>query len=223
MSEEPRLRACEEDVAFFGRIAAGITHDMRNVLSIIGENAGLLDDQLALAESGKPLGRKRLDLELLKKLSARIARQVQRGTQTMERFSRFAHAADQQTASFDLTALIETMTALGRRHVTLAGCKLEADLADGPIRVTSNPFKLQRAVFAAIELLLESLEKGESVTVRLATEGPAAVISVSGSVAGGDELSGRVSQLSPVISELQGNIETSRDDGILSLIFKIPI
>jgi C4-dicarboxylate-specific signal transduction histidine kinase len=210
-------------LAFFGRIGAGITHDMRNVLAIIGQNAGLLDDQIALAESGKLLSRKRLDLEQLKTVSARIARQVERGIRTMERFSRFAHATDEQTASFDLTALMETMTALAERHVRLAGCKLESDIADQPIRVTSSPFRLQRAVFSAIELLAASLEKGESVTVGLAAEGPAAVISVSGNIAGGDEPVAHVSELATIMSELTGNVETSRDDGILSLTIKIPI
>ena len=70
MSGQPHLRVCREDLAFFGKIGADVTHEMRNVLSIVGENAGLLDDQLALAESGKAL-----DYEKLKKLSARITRQ----------------------------------------------------------------------------------------------------------------------------------------------------
>ena len=221
MSGQPHFRVCREDLAFFGRIGADVSHDMRNVLSIVGENAGLLDDQFALAESGRPL-----DREKLKELSARITRQVTRGIRTMERFSRFAHAADEEAASSDLRAITETMAALAQRHVVLAGCKLQADLPDEAIHVKANPFILQHAVFSAIELILESLESGQVVTIKLAGRGAAAVMSVSGSAAGAGgagELSGRISRLSAVINELEGSVETSWEDGVLSLILTIPV
>jgi len=217
MSGRPHLRACREELAFFGKIGADVTHEMRNVLSIVGENAGLLDDQLALAENGKPL-----DHEKLKQLSARITRQVARGTRIMERFSRFAHAADEEAASSDMTAITETVAAMAQRHVVLAGCRLEADLPDEAIHVTANPFSLQHAVFSAIELILDSLENGQVVTIKLAGRGAAAVMSVSGSVTGGGELSGRISRLSAVINELEGSVETSRENGVLSLTLTIP-
>lgn len=218
MSEQPHLRHCrEEGLAFFGRIGADVSHEMRNVLSIVGENAGLLDDQLALAERGKPL-----DCEKLKKLSARITRQVTRGTRTMERFSRFAHAADEEAASSDLRAITETVAALAQRHVILAGCKLEADLPEEAIHVKANPFSLQHAVFSAIELILEVLESGQVVTIKLADRGATAVMSVSGAADGAGELSGRISRLSAVMNELEGSVETSREGGVLSLILTIP-
>ncbi len=217
MSGQPHLRVCRENLAFFGKIGADVSHEMRNVLSIVGENAGLLDDQLALAGSAKAL-----DYEKLKKLSQRITRQVTRGTKTMERFSRFAHAADEEAASSDLTAITETVAALAQPHVVLAGCKLEADLPNKAIHVKANPFSLQHAVFSAIELILESLENGQVVTIKLAGRGAAAVMSVSGSAAGAGELSGRISRLSAVINELEGSVETSWEDGVLSLILTIP-
>jgi len=217
VSGEPHLRLCREDLAFFGKIGADISHDMRNVLSIVGENAGLLDDRLALAESGTPL-----DHEQVKKVCGRITRQVRRGILTMERFSRFAHAADEEAASSDLTAITETVAALAERHVTLAGCKLETDLPDEAIRVKANPFVLQRAVFSAIESVLEFLESGRVVTIRLAGRGANAVVCVSGSAAGAGELSGRLSRLCAVMNELEGSVETSWDDGVLSLILTVP-
>ena len=218
MSEQPHRHPCEEDLAFLGKIGAGVSHDMRNVLSIIGENAGLLDDQLALAEQGKPLDRERL-----KKLSSRIARQVSRGTQTMEQFSRFAHAADERKAPCDLTALGETVTALARRYAKLASCTLDVELPEETIPARHSPFRLQRAVFSAIELILESAEQGESVTMKLAARGPTAVIVVSGAAPTGGSLSSRFSQLSAVMNELGGSVETSPADGGGSLILTIPL
>ena len=218
MNEETRCRLREEDLAFFGRIAADVSHEMRNVLSIIGEYAGLLDELLALATRRKPP-----DCERLKKLSANIARQVKKGTEGMERFSRFAHATDEPTASCDLTSLMENMAALAQRHVTLAGCRLEAELPEKPIPVRTNPLSLQRALFSAVQLILEPLEKGESVTMKLLAQGASAVISVSAAVAAGSDFSGRISQLSAVVNELKGSVETSSADGVLSLVLTVPI
>ena len=217
MSGEPHHRLREEDLAFFGRIGADVSHEMRNVLSVIGEYAGLLDDILTLAEGGKPL-----DNAKLKKLSTNITRRVRKGSETMERFSRFAHAAFEEAASSDLTALTKTVAALAERHVVLACCTLETDIPDKPIPVKANPFSLQHAVFSAIELILESLEDGQVLTIKLAGRGATAVIAVSGNAADTGELSGRISRLSAVISELEGSVETSWEDGVLTLTLTIP-
>jgi signal transduction histidine kinase len=219
MTEELRRRLREEELAFFGRIGADVSHEMRNVLSVIGEYAGLLDDLLAHVDDGS-----RLDCEKLKQLSAKITRQIRKGTEAMERFSRFAHATDEQTASFDLTELTRNMAALAERHVTLAGCRLETDLPESAMSVRSEPFSLQHAVFSAIQLILEFLEKGALVTLRLVVQGRTAMIFISGTAAsaGGDQLSGRISQLSAAMNELKGSIETSCSEGTISLILTLP-
>ena len=104
-----------------------------------------------------------------------------------------------------------------------AGCGLETELPQQAIPVSSNPFSLQHAVFSALQLILDSPEKGDLVRIQLVSQGPTAVISISGNVAGGGELSDRVARLSDVMNELAGSIETSWADGVLSLILTIPI
>jgi C4-dicarboxylate-specific signal transduction histidine kinase len=219
MNEEPgRLR--QEELAFFGRVGAGVTHDMRNVLSIISEYAGLLEDLAALAERGKPV-----DLERLKKVSGSIARQVKKGTETMERFSRFAHATDEETASFDLAGLVENTAALGQRHAAQAGCRLQVDLPEKPVPVRSNPFSLQRAVYGAMDLILGLPEKDEEVTLEVVPEGAAAEIRVSGRVASGagdGSWADQVAGLSAALAELGGSLETSATGETLCLTLSIP-
>lgn len=209
-----RLR---EDLAFCGLIAADVSHELRNVLSVIGEYAGLLDDLIGLAEQGKPA-----DYAKLRKLSANIARQVKRGTETMERFSRFAHAADGQTSGFDLAALVENLAALLQGRVSLAGCRLEAELPAQSLPVRGDPFALQHLVFLSIQWVLDSLEKGESVRVKLLPQGPAAVICVSGPAAGGGADRVR-QQVAAAAGGCQGTIETAWANGILSLTITLPI
>lgn len=219
MSELSPQRRHELELAFFGRIGAHVSHEMRNVLSIVGEYAGLLADLVAAAGNGRPL-----DCEKLALLSGNIAAQVRKGTETMGRFSRFAHAADQRNASFDLTSLVADVAVLAQRHLARAGCTLEARLPDGAIPVTGDPFGLQHAVFSAVELLVEFLKKGESATIKLDAEGSTAVITIQGSATvTTSELSARISRLSPESKQWKGRVDTSCTEGLLSLAFEIPI
>jgi len=213
-----RLR--REELAFFGRVGAGVTHDMRNVLSIVGEYAGLLEDLAALAERGKPV-----DLERLKKVSGSIARQVKKGTETMERFSRFAHATDEETASFDLAGLVENTAALAQRRAAQAGCRLQVELPEKPVSVRNNPFSLQRAVYGAVDLILDCPEKDEEVTLEVASQGAAAEIRVSGRVAGGEadgQWADQVAGLSATLADLGGSLETSVMGETVLLVLSIP-
>lgn len=211
-----RLR--EDALALAGMIGADVSHEVRNVLAIIGENAGLLDDLVGIAEKGKPL-----DYAKLRKLAASIARQVKRGTETMERFSRFAHAADEPIASFDLAALVENMAALAQRRVTLAACRLEVERPDQALPVRADAFALQHLVFSAIQAVLESAEKSEPIRVKVARQGTAAAVCISGAAAGGDLSDPTRQQLSAAAADRGVRLETSLADGVFSLIFTIPI
>lgn len=218
MNEELCRRLREKELAFFGQMGADVSHDMRNVLSIIGENAGLLDDLLVAAERGRPL-----DGERLKRVSASITRQVKNGTDTMERFSRFAHAADEHSVPVNLTELAGNMAALVQRQARLAGCSLQAELPGEAVLVRADSFSVQHALFLAVRLILECLESGAVATIKLVAAGPAAALSVSGKAAsdsGG--LPGPVAGLSEILEELKGSAETSREGDIVSLTMNIP-
>ena len=217
--KEQSCRLREEELAFFAKIGADITHEMRNVLSIVGENAGLLDDQLALAR-----GRKVPDPEKLKKVAARIDRQVKKGIEVMERFSRFAHAADEQRTSVDLTALVEDVTVLVQRHVRHLGGSLATALPDGPFPITTHPFSLQYALFGCLQMVWQCADKSRPVSVELSNQERSAVLTVSGAaVPGSDGLSYRISELSVVVNELEASVDTSSEDGVLSLILTLPV
>ena len=59
-----------EGFRFFGKMSASISHEIKNALAIINENAGLLEDLTLLAEQGRPT-----DPERLKKLAGSIITQ----------------------------------------------------------------------------------------------------------------------------------------------------
>ena len=63
----------ETGLQFFGSISASISHELKNVLAIVNENAGLLEDFTLMADRGKPI-----DPARLKIMAAAVKRQVGR-------------------------------------------------------------------------------------------------------------------------------------------------
>ena len=56
---------------FSGKVTASISHEIKNRLSVINEQAGLLEDHVGMGQQGRAL-----DLERLGRLAATVQRQV---------------------------------------------------------------------------------------------------------------------------------------------------
>jgi len=50
----------ETGLQFYGKICASLSHEIKNALAIINEDAGLLNDFAALADQGRPLDPERV-------------------------------------------------------------------------------------------------------------------------------------------------------------------
>ena len=101
----------QETTALMGAITAPATHDLMNVLAIIGEHAGLLTDLMFLkkeAISGEDLARG---------LSA-IESQVLRGRALLSQLNRLAHAPDNRTSKTlcDVGAVLDELVQLTFRQ-----------------------------------------------------------------------------------------------------------
>ena len=115
MTDNQALLAIE-GVRFFGEMAASVSHEIKNVLAIINENAGLLQDMLGMHEKGMPLSPERLS-----RLAQSIARQVSRGDGIVKGMNRFAHSADDAKEKVDVGALVQFMTRLAGRLIGMQG------------------------------------------------------------------------------------------------------
>jgi C4-dicarboxylate-specific signal transduction histidine kinase len=217
MNQTPNPRPGRES-AFFRKIGADVSHEIRNTLSIIAEYAGLAADLLALDEDGRCR-----DPVRVKELAARIVEQVRAGTETMERFSRVVHAADEQTTSFDLAALTENVAALSRRRAAQSGCRLEVRLPHGKLSVRANPLNLQCVLLSAIELILECRERDTPATIEVSAQGSVAGITISGRARESGNLPDRIAEISAVMDLMQGTAKASWEAGILVLTLGLPI
>lgn len=162
MSERNAPRERRDDIAFFGAVTAGLSHELKNVLATINELSGLQDDLLLMAKRGRPLDERRFE-----KIGAKIRLQVGRGEQLLGALNRFAHSVDQPEVTVDLAALFEVTMALCQRAARLKCAQLVPRVADGLGDVTLSPFGFHRLIIQALEAVLQGATQGEPVSVAL--------------------------------------------------------
>ena len=172
-------------LAFFGRVTAGVSHEIKNALAIINENAGLLEDLTLMAEEGRPL-----DPGRVAKVAENLAGQVRRADAMVKEMNAFAHSVDHPVKRVDLGAVASRMAALAGRMAAGRRVTLQPSLPAEAIMVTTCEFKLQNLIWLCIALLVEAAEAPGTLRLTPETDGGAAtlrIISPAGDVAPGEK------------------------------------
>jgi light-regulated signal transduction histidine kinase (bacteriophytochrome) len=156
-----------DGLRFFGMISASISHEIKNVLAIISESAGLMEDLLLLAQKGG-----RLDMEKFQAVCAKVRRQTQRADGIIKNMNRFSHSVDQNLQRIDLNELIFLVRALIDRIAAMRGISLEEAGAGEAVWVTTNPFLLTRQIWSCIDFAM-SVAAPEKKVKLLVTDEPA--------------------------------------------------
>jgi len=201
-------RLKQEGLAFFGAITASLSHELNNAFAIINEHGGLLQDLLLGTQQGVPM-----DDRKLQRISRKIGAQVERGNALIRRLNRFAHSADSESREIDLAELLGDIVGLSQRLAGLRMMQLELRPGPEPVRLVSNPFFLQQAVFVAFQLFWDNAEANRLVTVVPEASGPGVRIVIAGARTVAPEASGEKRELlSILMEELRGEAET-RSEG----------
>jgi len=150
----------EAGLQFFGRITASVSHEIKNVLAVLNENAGLLEDVVLMAEKGIPL-----DTERLKRMAGSMERQILRANGIVENMNRFAHAVDEKVQEVDLNETLSLLVALTRRFADMRGVTLEPVYVDSRVLLISNPFLLQNLLWCFLDFAMEVAGKGKGLKI----------------------------------------------------------
>jgi signal transduction histidine kinase len=153
----------ETGLQFFSRISASISHEIKNVLAIVNENAGLLEDYSIMAEKGMPL-----DPDRLKKMASTMIRQVSRGDELTKKMNRLAHTIDDAIAIVELKELIELFMALTDRLTAMRKISVEAKLSVNPLRIKTSPFFLMDLLWLCLDFAMAA--SGDIKQIELITE-----------------------------------------------------
>ena len=162
MGVKPDIIA-ETGLQFFGRISASISHEIKNVLAIVNENAGLLEDYSIMAEEGMPL-----DPARLKKMASTVMNQVSRADEITKNMNRLAHTIDDTIATVELDEIIELFMALTARFAAMRAVKVELRLPASPLKITTAPFYLMNLLWLCLDFSMSA--SGDEKRVELVVE-----------------------------------------------------
>lgn len=143
---------------FFGKVSASISHDIKNVLAVINENAGLLEDVCLMAERGKPM-----DPSRLKRLALDVKAQVRRGDVIVTGMNHFAHSVDKSSTEVDLLEILDLLAALALRSAGMRGVLLEVNRSHGPVTVATSAFLLLNLLWLCLEHAMTSTEPARTI------------------------------------------------------------
>ncbi len=161
-----------QKAAFMGRITAGVTHEMKNVLATIRETSGLLSDLLTYGDAKNIPQREKF----LSTLDI-VQEQVNRGVAMMTMLNGFAHRPDAAVGSFDLKPLLDQFAALSGRFARLKGATIAVNGA-GAVTIVADPMLLMVALFSCLELSLAKVKSGGSIRFTLSERESEAAIAM---------------------------------------------
>lgn len=156
---------CENEMAdpavrFFGAMTASSTHEMKNALAIINENAGLLEDLVLLDNTAK----EKLP-ERVASISGRIKKQVKRSDAILKNLNRFSHTMDKSGDFVELNSVIDFMVLFGGRLLQRNNCSIKVENYPSDVNVKSTMFQLQHFIWRIIEALC--YDKNQQITIKI--------------------------------------------------------
>jgi C4-dicarboxylate-specific signal transduction histidine kinase len=164
----------EAGLRFFGKVSASIAHEMKNVLAIINENAGLLEDLTFAAQRGSAI-----DPERLNKACRQFTKQIHRADTIIKNMSHFAHSVDHFAAQIDLHELAGLIGNLAGRPAAMRKLTIQVEPPRSPVVFTGNPFLVENLIWLCLEfafgatsadttLILKSTKADAAICLKIA-------------------------------------------------------
>lgn len=157
-----------DSLAFFGSVNASISHELKNIMAIISETAGLLNDLADMASGEAPI-----KLDMLRSCTGSISEEIQRGFLTIRQMNRFSHSVDTPVVSVDLMDLLDRVSNLSG-YLSFSGkIRIEPCRGARPVATTS-PFLLQAIIYQALSASFQNTGPGGEMTIAVSPKNDSA-------------------------------------------------
>jgi len=153
LSERERELVRSERLAAVGKMAAVITHEVRNPLSSIGLNAELLEEEVA-----------KVSPEAVA-LSRAIGKEVDRLTAITEEYLRFARMPRPRLEREDVNGIVSGVVGFQKEDLASRGVRIETDLAEGLPGVDADEAQLRQALLNLFRNAADAMPGGGTLTV----------------------------------------------------------
>jgi len=170
-----------ERLAAIGKMAAHVTHEIRNPLSSIGLNVEMLEEEIPPAQSEA------------RKLVGAISREVGRLEQLSEEYLRVARLPSPRMEAEDVAALVRDVAGFVKLEMDRAGCTVNVEVADKVPPALFDEAQLRQALLNLLRNAREAMPSGGAIDVGVRAEGMSVGITVDDRGSGiSDEVRARI-------------------------------
>ena len=148
----------ERGLQFFGKMTASVSHEIKNVLAIVNENAGLLGDLALMAERGAAIEPQRLN-----DMSRTVMKQVRRADAIAKNMNRLAHSVDESTRTIDLNDTLETLVALSHRFASMRDVGVRLKRNENPVKIRTSAFFLLNLLWLCLDFAMDAANEDKIV------------------------------------------------------------
>ncbi len=157
-----------ERLAAIGKMAAHVTHEIRNPLSAMGLNVELLEEELAQGESRAEV----------KNLLSAIAREVQRLEHLSEEYLRVARLPQPRMESEEVATTVKEIVAFATPEIASVGGTVKVTVDDGLPPTLFDEAQLRQALLNLLRNAREAMPGGGPIEVHVSAVGMSVVIDV---------------------------------------------
>ncbi len=167
------LALSNERLAAIGKMAAHVTHEIRNPLSAMGLNVELLAEELAGLKA--PDGAQSAEVA---NLLVAIQREAQRLEQLSEEYLRVARLPQPRMEADDVAAAVHEIVAFARPEIERQGCTVDLQIADPLPPALFDEGQLRQALLNLLRNAREAMPGGGPIEVRVMAEGMGVVVDI---------------------------------------------
>jgi light-regulated signal transduction histidine kinase (bacteriophytochrome) len=139
---------CGDGLSFFGTTNRLISHELKNILAIISETLGLIDELIELSDTGL-----KLEPGKLRSLSKSILEEIDRANSLVKNMNTFAHNVDEFIDEVDVNQAIDLIIKISRLNSSSRNTEILFNEKDQVILKTS-PFFLSSLLHHAIDFAI---------------------------------------------------------------------
>lgn len=149
-----------DSLKFFGKITSGYTHELNNIVAIINELNGIIEDKIKTFENIDPAKIEKVTISVNK-----IAKQLDRAKSLTKSLNRFAHSVDSEVENIDVPQLVKDSISLFHYFVKLNGANIVENYTCQSHTVRTNPFLLFFLLFKCIRYILRHIDNQRNIVL----------------------------------------------------------
>jgi C4-dicarboxylate-specific signal transduction histidine kinase len=134
---------------FFGTVSASISHEIKNRMAVVNEQAGLLKDLVHLAGKGREI-----HLDRLLRLAESLKTQVDLTDGIIKNMNRFAHSVESFHNESNLVEVLSLTAGLARRTADNKGVRIDVKPSESPPNIVTAPFILMNLIWICLEAMM---------------------------------------------------------------------